>query len=418
VIPATQLCRKIGNTIRGNRPPGPPVPPVARPLLGALAVLVVAVSAVVAACTPPVEERRAAEVGGEGVHYEKVAFAALPGWPADDHAAALTAFVRSCPRLEASGADTVLGGNRPGGPGAYVVAAAGDWRAACATARRVPVGDRGAAREFFQRQFTPFAISVDGNGEGLFTGYFEPQLSGSWHRDARFRVPLYRPPADLATSLAANQPHHPRSAIDAGVLAGQNLELLWVDDPLDAFFLHIQGSGRVAMADGEVVRVGFAAKNGHPYFAIGRELVARGAIAKEDVTMQSIRAWLQNHPSEAQGVMALNPSYVFFRIIDGAGPDDGPIGAMGVPLTPERSLAVDPAFVPYGAPVWLDTADPLAPGRPLRRLLIAQDTGTAIKGAVRGDVFWGHGNEAAARAGAMRAPGRAYLLIPNAAHSS
>jgi membrane-bound lytic murein transglycosylase A len=391
-------------------------------MLRPFAIFVVAVGALAAACGPAVERRSGESAQGaapervqagtqEGVQYQKVAFAALPGWPADDHAAALAAFVRSCPRLEAASADTRLGG--------AVAATAGDWRAACAAARRVPAGNREAARDFFQSRFTPFAVSADGSGEGLFTGYFEPHLSGSWHRDARYRVPLYRPPADLASSLAANQPHHSRGAIDAGALAGQGLELLWVDDPLDAFFLHIQGSGRVVMADGAVVRVGFAAKNGHPYFAIGRELVARGAIASEDVSMQSIRAWLRSNPNEAAGVMALNPSYVFFRVIDDAGKDagqgDGPIGAIGVALTPERSLAVDPAFVPYGAPVWIDTADPLAPARPLRRLLVAQDTGTAIKGAVRGDVFWGHGAEAAARAGAMKSPGRSWVLIPNPA---
>jgi membrane-bound lytic murein transglycosylase A len=181
------------------------------------------------------------------------------------------------------------------------------------------------------------------------------------------------------------------------------------------------------MTDGRILRVGFAGKNGHPYFAIGRELIARGAIAREDVSMPTIRAWLEAHPAEAGRVMALNPSYVYFRTLDGdtsdAGAGDneggGPIGAIGVALTPGRSLAVDPAFVPYGAPVWLDTVDPLAPARPLRRLLIAQDTGTAIKGAVRGDVFWGHGPEAAARAGMMKSPGRWYLLLPNAApHAS
>jgi membrane-bound lytic murein transglycosylase A len=381
-----------------------------------LAVFVVVAAA---ACAPPAERRpveRAPETDEkriqEGVHYEQVAFAALPGWSADDHAAALAAFVRSCPRLEASSAETRLGGGA-------VVAQADDWRAVCTLARGVPAGDREAARAFFQSRFIPFAVSSGGNGEGLFTGYFEPQLFGAWQRDTRYRVPLYRPPADLATNIAAGRPHHSRSAIDAGALAGQNLELLWVDDPLDAFFLHIQGSGRVVMADGSVVRVGFAAKNGHPYFAIGRELVARGAIAKEDVSMQSIRAWLRDNPNEAAGVMALNPSYVFFRIIDGSGQDggqgEGPIGAIGVALTPQRSLAVDPAFVPYGAPVWLDTADPLAPARPLRRLLVAQDTGTAIKGAVRGDVFWGYGDEAAARAGAMKSPGRSWLLLPKAA---
>lgn len=373
--------------------------------------------ALLAACAPAVEAPReppAAAVEHEGARYQAVSFAALPGWPADDHAAALATFVRSCPRLEAAGPQAKPA-QRTG------LGAAADWRAACAAARRAPAGDAAAARAFFESRFTPFAISADGGSDGLFTGYFEPQLSGSWRPDARHRTPLYRPPADLAAALARGEPHYSRSDVDAGALAGQDLELLWVDDPLDAFFLHIQGSGRVTMADGEVVRVGFAAKNGHPYFAIGRELVARGALSRDEVSMPAIRAWLANNPSEAAYVMARNPSYVYFRIVDRAedmaGDGEGPIGAMGVALTPTRSLAVDPAFVPYGAPVWLDTMDPLAPTRPLRRLLVAQDTGTAIKGAVRGDMFWGHGPEAAARAGVMKAPGRAYLLLPRPALS-
>jgi membrane-bound lytic murein transglycosylase A len=361
--------------------------------------------AIASACTPA-GERRAAESreGGqqqgiqrEGVHYEKVSFDALPGWAADDHAAALAAFLGSCPRFET---------------------AAG--RVPCEAAVGVAPGDPAAARAFFERHFTPYAVSANGSREGLFTGYFEPRLFGADRPDARFRVPLYRPPADLATALAAGQPHLSRSDIDGGALAGRNLELIWVDNPLDAFFLHIQGSGRVAMTDGRIVRVGFAGKNGHPYVAIGRELIARGAMTRDEVSMPAIRAWLENNPAEAARVMALNPSYVYFRTLDGegSGAGDGPVGAIGVALTPGRSLAVDPAHVPYGTPVWLDTMDPLAPARPLRHLLIAQDTGTAIKGAVRGDVFWGHGPEAAARAGVMKSPGRWYLLLPKSARMS
>jgi membrane-bound lytic murein transglycosylase A len=379
------------------------------------------VLALASACTLAGERRGTESPEGthperlQGVRYEKVAFEALPGWAADDHAAALAAFLKSCPGFEAALADGALV-NR---------ATAGDGRAVCEAARRSPPGNSAAARDVFERYFTPYAVRADGDPDGLFTGYFEPLLFGADRPDARFRVPLYRPPDDLAAALAAGQPHYSRSDIDGGALDGRNLELLWVDDPLDAFFLHIQGSGRVAMADGQIVRVGFAGKNGHPYVAIGRELIAKGAMTKDEVSMPAIRKWLENHPAEAARVMALNSSYVYFRIIENdskEGAKEGPIGAMGVALTPGRSVAVDPAFVPYGAPVWLDTvhpqADPQAPGRPLRRLLIAQDTGTAIKGPVRGDVFWGHGAEAAARAGVMKSPGRWYLLFPNAAPPS
>jgi membrane-bound lytic murein transglycosylase A len=186
------------------------------------------------------------------------------------------------------------------------------------------------------------------------------------------------------------------------------LELLWVDSAIDAFFLHIQGSGRVAMADGGVVRVGYSDTNGQPYRAIGRDLVESGEISSDRISMQTIRAWLAAHPNDAEAMMARNRSFVFFRILQG----DGPIGAMGVALVPGRSLAVDRRFVPLGLPVWLDATDPLSPGTPLRRLMVAQDTGGAIRGPVRGDVFWGHGAKAAARAGRMKSRGRYFLLLP------
>jgi membrane-bound lytic murein transglycosylase A len=190
------------------------------------------------------------------------------------------------------------------------------------------------------------------------------------------------------------------------------LELVWVDDAVDAFFLHIQGSGRIILRDGSVLRIGFAGSNGHPYTAIGKLLVARGAIEREHVSMQSIRAWLGAHPAKARDIMAANARYIFFRVRPGA----GPIGAHGAALTAGRSIAVDRRALPLGAPLWLDTSYPAAdsqmPGRPLRRLMVAQDTGAAITGAVRGDVFWGHGETAARRAGHMQQRGRYFLLLP------
>jgi len=193
-----------------------------------------------------------------------------------------------------------------------------------------------------------------------------------------------------------------------GALAHRGLELLWVDSAVDAFFLHIQGSGRVAMADGGMVRVGYAAGNGRPYRAIGRDLVENGAIAADRVSMQTIRAWLAAHPNAAEAMMARNRSFVFFRVLHG----DGPIGALGVALVPGRSLAVDRRFIPLGLPVWLDATDPLSAAIRLRRLMVAQDSGGAIRGPVRGDVFWGHGAKAASRAGRMKSRGRYFLLLP------
>ena len=195
--------------------------------------------------------------------------------------------------------------------------------------------------------------------------------------------------------------------IDAGALAGRGLELLWAADPVDAFFLHVQGSGRVIFPDGRVQRVGFAGSNGHSFYAIGRALIEEGIVSREESSMQKIRDWLRANPDKAREVMQRNARYIFFRTIDG----DGPIGAQGVPLTPGRSLAVDSSLLPLGVPLWLDTTWP-ATDKPLRRLMVAQDVGSAIKGAVRGDFFWGSGEPALEQAGRMKQTGRYYLLLP------
>ena len=213
--------------------------------------------------------------------------------------------------------------------------------------------------------------------------------------------------------MARSKPLPDRAAIATGALAGAAPVIAWVDDPVDAFFLHVQGSGRIALAGGGMLRVGYAGKNGHAYVSIGRALIERGALARADVSLQSIRAWLAANPGEAAAVLALNPSYVFFRELHG----EGPLGAQGVPLTPGRSLAVDRRFLPLGAPLWLDVmapaSDPAAADRRLRRLVIAQDTGGAIRGPLRGDLFWGFGAEAESVAGRMKHPGGYVLLLPN-----
>ncbi len=354
------------------------------------------------------------------------AFTDLPGWREDDLAAALPAFLRTCGRLSSRPAGAALGADSRFGT-------VGDWRAACAAAERVPRGNRGAARAFFEDAFAPTAVSNHGEAVGLFTGYYEPDLYGSRRRHGRFTVPLLARPPELVTvdlgrfrpawkgeRLAGRvvagslEPYPDRAAIAAGALAGRRLEIVWVDDPVDAFFLEIQGSGRVELEEGGTLRLGFAAQNGHPYTAIGRELVARGALAKKDVSLQSIRRWLADHPQAAPEVMAKNASYVFFEKQEG----EGPVGTEGAVLTPGRSLAVDTGFLALGAPLWLAGTVPspaaAAPDRPLRRLVVAQDTGGAIRGPVRGDVFWGHGEEAAAVAGRMKNPGRLWVLLPKA----
>ena len=306
--------------------------------------------------------------------------------------------------------------------------AVSDWLPLCAAAGKVGRGDDQAARYFFETWFTPYLATDNGSPQGLFTGYYEAELHGAWTRRGRYQTPIYSPPAGLISADLGRfndqwkgqsitgrvvggrlTPLETRAEIEGGALTGKGLELLWVDDPVDAFFLHVQGSGRVAMEDGQVVRLGFAGRNGHAYVSIGRELVNSGAIAKDRVSMGTIRAWLKAHPGQGAKLMARNPSYIFFRVAKG----DGPIGAQGVALTPGRSLAVDKRFVPYGLPVWLDTTDPLKGNATLRRLVVAQDTGGAIKGVVRGDLFWGFGAAAGERAGSMKQSGRYFLLIPN-----
>ena len=316
----------------------------------------------------------------------------LPGWRAGAQGGALSALLRSCARL------TQLAGEAADG----ILGTAADWEGPCAAAATVGA-DNEAARGFFSAWFVAFAAAGGGEVEGLFTGYYEPELRGARHEGGAYRFPLYGPPPDLADT----GPYLSRAEIDGGGLRGRGLEVLWLDDSVDAFFLHVQGSGRVRLANGDVIRAGFAGHNGHEYVAIGRVLVDEGELALADTSLQSIRAWLRAHPARAAVVMARNPRYIFFRELDGA----GPVGAGGVALTSGRSLAVDRAYVPLGLPVWLDTTWP-GTDRPLRRLAIAQDTGGAIVGPVRGDLFWGAGAEAEDQAGHMRERGRYYLLLP------
>ena len=355
---------------------------------------------------------------------EPVGFAALAGWREDRVAEALPALLRSCRVFERAKEDRDLG----------LAGTPADWREACEAAKAVPAGDDAAARAFFERWFQPFAATAGGAPEGLFTGYYEASLKGSRSRSERYGTPLYKRPADLVTvnlglfsdDLKGKRvagrvkdgelvPFPARKEIEAGALAGRDLELVWVDDPVDAFFLQIQGSGRVELDDGSELRVGYAAQNGRDYVPIGRKLIERGALARENVSMQSIRQWLADNPGQADEVMNENPSFVFFRELKG----EGPVGGQGVALTAGRSIAVDRRQVPYGAPVWLETQAPdpdaAKPDRPFRRLMVAQDTGGAIRGPVRGDVFWGYGEDAASVAGRMKHQGRWYLLLPKPA---
>lgn len=347
-----------------------------------------------------------------------VGFADLPGWSSDHTADALAAFVKSCAELDRQADNAVVG------PAALGITAAA-WRAPCAAARATPPNDT-AARIFFAAQFTPYLAGNNGASDGLFTGYYEPLLHGARQEGGRYRTPILKRPPDLVMVdlgrfrpawhgeriagrvIAGNLvPYPSRAEIEHGALDAKRLALFWVDDPVDAFFLQVQGSGRIELPNGSRVQLGYDGQNGQPYVAIGKVLVERGALAQDAVSLQSIRAWIKAHPDQATALMDENPSYVFFR--EQAG--DGPIGSEGVVLTAGRSLAVDRGFIPLGAPVYLDVDNN---GTTLRRLMVAQDTGGAINGPVRGDVFWGFGAEAEAQAGKMRAEGRYFLLLPKA----
>jgi membrane-bound lytic murein transglycosylase A len=319
-------------------------------------------------------------------------FNLLPGWQEEDHTDAYRAFRHSCKRWRGMPASKMLTGSFPLG-------SVGDWQQVC----NIHVM-RGQEKQFFEHYFKPYAVSENGNFTGLFTGYYLPELHGSYTKSARYNVPIYRMP----NGALRNQS---RAAIYSGALANKGLELLWVDNEIDAYFMEVQGSGRVIMDDGTILGLGFAGGNGHAYYAIGKTLVDNGEIAREDISMQTIRQWIEQHPVEGRQLMLSNESYVFFRFTP-VDPSIGPNGAMGVPLTAQHSLAVDKRHLPMGVPIWLDAQHPVA-GERFRRLVMAQDTGGAIKGAIRGDVYWGQGAKASEMAGPMKSKGHYFLLLPH-----
>lgn len=345
--------------------------------------------------------------------YKAAAFRELPGWQSDSLKDAQTALLKSCDKLKARGAGATVAPTQIAGRVA-------DWLPAC---QQLAAANPTNLRNAIEQNFTPYRVTTAQPNKGLFTGYFEKQLHGSLKKTARYNVPLYKRPAELVMvdlgafrpSLKGERiagrvengnliPYADRATIDNGALAGRNLELAWVDDADAAFFLHIQGSGQVFLEDGKILRVGYDGQNGHVYNAIGKELIARGELTPDTTSLQTIRAWLKAHPSEAASLRQKNPSYIFFKQIDG----EGPVGAQGVALTPTRSLAVDPRFVPYGAPVWLATNENMK----MHRLVVAQDTGGAIRGPIRGDFFWGSGESAENNAGIMKATGAMWVLLP------
>jgi membrane-bound lytic murein transglycosylase A len=345
-----------------------------------------------------------------------VGFDQLAGWREDDHRAAFQAFHRSAAVLASHPP-------RPRSLGIDAVALA----QCLARASTIPDDiSADAARAFFEAELEP--VNVAG-GSGFFTGYYEPIVAGSLTKDGRFCVPLYAPPDDLVEidperpppgieagfrfarrTAAGFTPYADRAEIEGGALSGKGLELVYLADPVDAFFIHIQGAARIALPDGRTMRVTYAAKTGHPYTPIGRVLIEKGALTKGGATMRTIRAWLAAHPFEAPAVMAANRSFIFFREEVVEDPQLGPVAAAKVPLTPGRSLAVDRLLHSFHMPVWVEAT--LPDGSRLQRLMVAQDTGSAIVGPARGDIFFGSGDEAGAIAGEMRSTGRFVILGP------
>jgi membrane-bound lytic murein transglycosylase A len=348
-------------------------------------------------CPPP-------KPAPERAQYLESSFAALPGWSEARLEPSLRAFMAGCARA--------------GGP----------LIGACATATSVAPGDEVAARRFFEYMFVPYAlVSPEGQDTGLVTGYYEPILRGSRTQSPANRFPIFGVPEDLVVVDLASVspevrnlrlrgrvegrrlvPYWSRAEIDARGEAFPAPVIAWTGDPVELFFLQIQGSGQIELESGERLRVGYADQNGHPYRSLGRYLVERGELTLDQASMQGIKAWGAAHPEKLQDALNSNASYVFFREI---GDPRGPFGALGVPLVPEYSLAVDRRYVPLGAPLYLATTFPLS-DEPLTRLMAAHDTGGAIRGAVRADFFWGSGEQAGALAGRMRQNAKMWLLWP------
>jgi len=339
--------------------------------------------------------------------FRQVTWDALPGWREDNIAEAWSAFAAGCSAL----------------------ATRDVWRDVCATSSRLSNPSAEAVRLFFESNFVPYQVSSQTSGEeGLITGYYEPLLRGSRKQTPRYRYPVYGVPEDLVVVDLGELypelknmrlrgriegrrlvPYYDRARIEGGEAPLRGKEIVWVDDAVELFFLHVQGSGRILLDTGETLRVGYADQNGYPYRSIGRVLIDRGELSPEQVSMQSIQAWARRNPTKAVELLNSNASYVFFRELPAS--TAGPPGSLGVPLTARRSVAIDPRYVPLGAPVFIAATWPNSP-KPLNRLVLAQDTGGAIRGPVRADFFWGYGEAAAREAGRMKQRLRMWMLWP------
>lgn len=332
-----------------------------------------------------------------------ISFSDLKGWAGDDHLSAFTAFCQSARRMRQHPYPA---------RGALV-----DARKLAKCGRLALNLTRPSSRDaqtFFEDHFTPYLMGRSGEFDGFLTGYFEPEVSASPSRTDAFPVPLYRPPSDLADKVRQGEAYHlDRGAIQDGALNNQGLELAWLKDKTDAYFVHIQGSARLIMSDGEVMRVAYAGKTGHDYTSLGKALCQRLGLPPSEMTADVLADWMRGNPDEIDAFMAVNQSFIFFQELPALNPNDGPIGASEVPLTTGRSLAIDQQIHPYGVPIWLSTPTPIMEGDSgSNRLMIAQDTGSAITGPQRGDIFVGSGHAAGQIAGRIQSPARLTVLVP------
>ncbi|NBX02867.1 MAG: murein transglycosylase [Alphaproteobacteria bacterium] len=332
----------------------------------------------------------------------EVTFDQLEGWHQDDHLAALKTFNISCPVLARKPRDA---------KGSDIEISKATWRSLCADGEKAALsGNSATARQFFEKRFTPFRINNNGKEKGLFTGYYEPMLYGSRHKTKAFKYPVYALPADI------KKPYYTHAQIQKGALKNRGLELAWVDDPVMLFFMQIQGSGRIRLNDDSVMHVGYAGQNGYEYQSLGKIMGDENLLPKDKINFFTIRQWLYDNPTKAIELMSRNPSYVFFKAMD----REGAVGAVGVVLTPRRSIAIDSKYIPYGLPVFMETTLPAsqtAPESEFNRTMVAQDTGGAIRGPVRADIFFGVGETAEYMAGYMKGRGTYNLLVPKEAAS-
>lgn len=365
-----------------------------------------AFSLIAAACGPA----SAAELKFRNAKVEPLTFAKLDGWQADDHAAAYQAFLKSCSAIVQGSASAHK--TRPIYAGLHK---------ACERATTLGPLDRDKARAFFEANFKPVRILPETHtygyytgADGFYTGYYEAEVTGSRVKTEDFKVPIYRVPGRLAGRKSTVFSQFDRTAIEGGALAGRGLEICWIKNPVDAFFAQIQGSTRVKLEDGELLRLNYIASNGKPYTPVGRLMIDAGLCTPEDMSMDKIREYMEANPDAGKALREKNRSFVFFSETR-LKPDDEPVGAQGVPLTPGRSLAVDPHVHVYGEPIWIDAKFPITGEQPtdaFQHLMFAQDTGSAIRGVARADIYFGHGDDVPHIAGRIKQFGKFVMLVP------